>query len=41
MTGKPFRFELIGNTAHLRGSPPIGQENVPVFNIHYEVTVRK
>jgi hypothetical protein len=40
-TGKPFRYELAGNTAHLRGTPPPGQENVPVFNIHYEVIVQK
>jgi hypothetical protein len=41
ITGKPFRYELIGNTAHLRGSPPTGQEKVPPFNVHYEVTVQK
>ena len=40
-TGKPFRYEVIGNTAHLRGTPPAGEENDPVFNIHYEVTVQK
>ena len=40
-TGKPFRYELIGNTAHLRGTPPPGQENIPQFNIHYEVTMQK
>ncbi len=41
ITGKPFRYELIGNTAHLRGTPPAGQEKIPQFNIHYEVTVQK
>ena len=41
VTGKPFRYEATGNTAHLRGSPPTGLENVPVFNIHYEVTLQK
>ncbi len=40
-TGKPFRYELAGDTAHLRGTPPPGQENVPAFNIHYEVIVQK
>jgi hypothetical protein len=40
-TGKPFRYELVGNTAHVRGTPPPGQENVPVFNIHYEITMEK
>ncbi len=38
-TGKPFRYEVTGNTAHLRGTPPPGQEKDPTFNIHYEVTV--
>ncbi len=41
VTGKPFRYEATGNTAHLRGSPPTGLENVPVFNPHYEVTLQK
>ncbi len=41
VTGKPFRYEATGNTAHLRGSPPSGLENVPVFNPHYEVTLQK
>ena len=26
-TGKPFRYEVIGKTAHLRGTPPRGAEN--------------
>ena len=30
-----------GNTAHLRGTPPTGQEKVLRSNIHYEVTVQK
>jgi hypothetical protein len=40
-TGKPFRYQLDGETAHLRGSPPKGQEMVPVYNLHYEITVQK
>jgi hypothetical protein len=40
-TGKPFRYALDGSTAHLRGSPPPGQESDPVFNVHYEVTIQK
>jgi hypothetical protein len=40
VTGKPFRYEVTGNTAHLRGSPPAGHEKVPVFNIHYVVTLQ-
>jgi hypothetical protein len=41
VTGKPFRYELIGNAAHLRGTPPAGQEKIPQFNIHYEVVLQK
>jgi hypothetical protein len=37
ITGKPVRYEVIGETAHLRGTPPPGQENVPIFNMHYEI----
>ncbi len=40
-TGKPFRYELDGATAHLRGSPPADEQKTPQFNLHYEVTVRK
>ncbi len=40
-TGKPFRYELIGTTAHLRGTPPAGEEKDAAFNIHYEVTLQK
>jgi hypothetical protein len=40
-TGKPFYFELTGNTAHLRGTPPPGMEKDPVYNVHYEVTLQK
>ena len=40
-TGKPFRYELAGDTAHLRGQPPVGEEKNPEFNVHYEVTLRK
>jgi len=39
-TGKPFRYRLNGGTAHLRGTPPAGEEKTPGFNIHYEVTIR-
>jgi hypothetical protein len=41
VTGKPFRYERDGATAHLRGTPPPGQEKIPVYNVHYEVTIRK
>jgi hypothetical protein len=40
-TGKPFRYEVIGNTAHLRGTLPARQEKIPQFNIHYEVVLQK
>jgi hypothetical protein len=41
ITGKPFRYEVTGNTAHLRGTPPRGEEKTPAFNVHYEVTIQK
>jgi hypothetical protein len=40
-TGKAFRYEAIGNTAHLRGTPPPGEEKNSAFNLHYEVTLQK
>jgi hypothetical protein len=40
-TGKPFRYELIGKTAHLRGTPPEAVAKEPLFNLHYEVTIQK
>lgn len=40
-TGKPFRYEVRDGAAHVRGSPPKGQEKVPVYNLHYEIIIRK
>ena len=40
-TGKPFRYAKDGETAHLRGSPPSGEERTPAYNLHYEITIRK
>jgi hypothetical protein len=40
-TGKPFRYQFDGTTAHIRGGPPPGEEKTPAYNIHYEVTLRK
>jgi hypothetical protein len=40
-TGKPFRYEISGNTAHLRGSPPLAERNNANYNLHYEVTLQK
>jgi hypothetical protein len=41
MTGKPFRYQLKGVTAHLRGTPPPGLEKVDAYNVHYEISIRK
>jgi hypothetical protein len=41
MTGKQFAYVVVGETAHLRGAPPAGQESVAAFNLHYEITVQK
>jgi hypothetical protein len=40
-TGKPFRYHVDGPTAHVRGTPPPGDENSPGFNVRYELTIRK
>jgi len=40
-TGKPFRYEVTGRTAHLRGTPRLSMERDPPYHIHYEVTVQK
>jgi hypothetical protein len=40
-TGKPFVYKLEGETAHLRGTPPRVYKEIPSFNIHYEITIRK
>jgi hypothetical protein len=40
-TGKPFRYEVAGNTVHLRGTPPAGEQPNPGNNVHYELTIRK
>jgi hypothetical protein len=40
-TGKPFRYTVVGTTAHLRGSPPAAEEANPLFNVHYEITIQK
>jgi hypothetical protein len=40
-TGKPFRYEVNEGTAHLRGSPPPGEEKNADFNVHYELTLQK
>jgi hypothetical protein len=40
-TGKPCRYSVEGDTVHLRGSPPPGEENTPGFNVRYEIKIRK
>jgi hypothetical protein len=40
-TGKPFRYRVDGATAHLRGSPPPGEEKNPGYNVRYELTLQK
>jgi hypothetical protein len=40
-TGQPFRYQIDGPTAHLRGTPPRGMEKEAPFNVHYEVTIQK
>jgi hypothetical protein len=40
-TGKPFRYSLEGETAHVWGTPPPRYENNAAFNIHYEITIHK
>jgi hypothetical protein len=41
VTGKPFAYKLDGGAAILRGTPPKGQEKVAVYNVRYEVTIKK
>ena len=40
-TGQPFRYEVTGSTAHLRGSAPADRQSEPAFNIHYELSILK
>jgi hypothetical protein len=39
-TGKAFSYELIGNTAHIRGMPPSDAKDEPAYRLHYEITLR-
>jgi hypothetical protein len=41
VTGKPFRYQVIGTTAHLHGSPPPGMAKETAFNVHYELTIHQ
>jgi hypothetical protein len=39
-TGKPFRYERQGKTAHLRGTPPKAEAKNVAYRVHYELTLR-
>jgi hypothetical protein len=41
MTGKAFSYHQGGTKATLRGTPPRGAEKIAVYNMVYEVTLRK
>lgn len=41
LCGEPFRYQMHGNVAHLRGTPPKAEQDNPAFNRHYEVTLRE
>ncbi len=40
-TGRPFHYELIDGVAHVRGTPPKGDENNAAYNVRYEIVIRK
>lgn len=40
-TGKPFRYEVVDGVAHIRGTPPKGDEQNVAYNLHYEIIIRK
>jgi hypothetical protein len=40
-TGKPFGYEVTGNTAHLRAIQPFAEDKNPIDNLQYEVTLQK
>jgi hypothetical protein len=40
-TGKPFAYKAEGNTAHVRGGPPPGEEKNAAYNVRYELTIQK
>ena len=41
MTGKPFLYEMKGDVAVIRATPPDDQKDVAVYNRVYEITIRK
>jgi hypothetical protein len=40
-TGKPFRYELVGSTAHVRGTPPKRAQDDRFLRVHYELTLKQ
>lgn len=40
-TGKAFVYDVDGQTAVVRGTPPKGEEKTAAYNVRYEVTIRK
>jgi hypothetical protein len=40
-TGKEFRYEVEGSTAHFRGGSPKSEEKNPVYKIHVSVSLKK
>jgi hypothetical protein len=41
ITGKPFLYQLNGDRATLRGTPPAGRENQAGYDVRYEVMIAK
>ncbi len=41
ITGKPFLYEMKGDVAVIRATPPADQKDVAVYNRVYEITIRK
>ena len=41
VTGKQFHYKLDGLTATLRGTPPQGEESNELWNVRFELTVKK
>jgi hypothetical protein len=39
-TGKPFRYEVDGQVAHLRGGPTDDRAKAPTGEVHYQVTMK-
>lgn len=40
-TGKPFVYKKEGAVAQLRGASPQGEDNKPVYSVHYDVRIRR